>query len=211
MQPSSPEGVLPKQLLPQVTNEARDRIIDNLYSHNFEVDNYTFSKQAVGKLASANRQFVERLYGALNTSSVQTYQNDFALGMGIVLTAFDVDSDFRLIDGFSGLKPEDTEKAIGVVKMILDGQNQGGNVFENVLSVPQIPEQQINIRTILSRINASMGALRRPEAGAIVELGAQTMYKVLDELWPNLQPNHQVEQNLQNPFNPSAQPAQGEI
>nr|MBI5455614.1 hypothetical protein [Candidatus Levybacteria bacterium] len=117
MQPSYPEGEQPKISLPQITNETRDRLKEEA-PDKYDVfrGGRRFAKDVFGSLVSSNRSLVEGIYRELHRVK-PGYDNqhsidDYAIGMAVVLRAFDINSDFRLMEKFKELTNEDVEKGV---------------------------------------------------------------------------------------------------
>ncbi len=204
MQPSYPEGEQSKISLPQITNETRDRLKEEVPD---EMDMFfgsrKFAKDVFGSLVSSNRSLVEGIYRELHRVK-PGYDNqhsidDYAIGMAVVLRAFDINSDFRLMEKFKELTSDDIGKGIGVVKETMDEEVSAKSIFASVLRAPVIPEHQVNLRSALHDFETGLG-------NSETELGGQMMYKILEDLWPKLQSNNGGESPQEPPTLPPVQP-----
>ena len=108
--------------------------------------------------------------------------------MAIVLRAFDINSGFDLMQRFGGLQPEDLSLVRSILQQSLPAREQDISILRRLLTIPQLPEQQINLNYIFSKLPRSAGHFRKEY---VVE-GAAAMYSILGHLWPKLYPQNQT-------------------
>lgn len=163
-----------------------------------------FESQAVNiftDLASANPQFVETIHKHLSNakdSALKTNSgaNAAVVGMALVLRAYDIETNYDLISRFRNLQSSDIKTIDQLLERFLASSPR--NILEQVLRGPKIPDQQINLNEILTKVTKIyLGFVSNSYYKRYVHTGATTMYEALGTLWPKLFP--QGESQTQSP------------
>lgn len=149
----------------------------------------------VGDLVSSNRQVVEAMYGAMRSGGLtRNSLESFTVGCGIVLRAFHIETGYDLVASLAKLKPEDVETVGRTFQEVLTKRYDA--TIERALNVPVLPEQQINLKEAVSKVNEHAHFLH------YLPMGAAVMYQALSRVWPKLY-------GTPMPNNPDFTPDQG--
>lgn len=138
------------------------------------------------RIAGVNPDFVRTVQQAIKNNlyaGVAHNRSACAEGMAVVIRAFDVESDFNLVNNFANLQQVDIQRANEIVAQALGGKKEGKDLLEEILETPRIPEQQITLNRVVTKATQASGSGQRQ-----VNLGAAAMYKVLAEMRPKLYP-----------------------
>ena len=151
-------------------------------------------------LASINPQFVETIHKHLSNTeddSLKTNSgaNAAIVGMAVVLRAYDIETNYDLISRFRNLQSMDLETSDRLLEKFLVSSPR--NILEQALRGPKIPDQQINLNEIVKKVTRDYSPLYHSHYKRYVNLGAATIYKTLEALWPKLFP--QGESQTQSP------------
>ncbi len=131
------------------------------------------------ELVRALKDGVEAAFGYPGSPSVDYY----AKGISLVLKAFHVESDYRLISDLGKLTDQDiaqVKQSIAIGLRTYEGEH---NVFNKALNFPRIPATQGFLREIIEKPkDVSLGYDDRYKAGAGV------MYRAMEVIWSRLYP-----------------------
>ena len=137
-------------------------------------------------LMSSNRKFVEIVDEALTNIEGHPFYTEWRTkGMAIVLRAFDIHSGYNLIPQFERLQDKDLVSIKAILQKSLPPKNIYLTLLKSLLNIPQIPEQQIALSEIITKIAKAENDTTNRRY--IIE-GAAAMYQVLGYLWPKLLP-----------------------
>lgn len=109
----------------------------------------------------------------------------FTIGMAVVIAVFDKMSDQSLTERFSRLTSEDVT---GALTEIRNGAtlSDGVSVLEQVVKIPRIPEQQINLHAVINKLSKRA----KPQHNSYIRVGAAAMYRILSKNWHKLAGNN---------------------
>jgi hypothetical protein len=175
--------------LPMISDETGQRVIEELgMDAPREVLPYekreAMAVDIFSNLAEINSEFVKTTQQAIKDhlyAGTAYNRSACAEGMAVVLRAFDIQSDYKLINNFSNLQAEDLPRVSAVIEETLGNPDSERDLLERVLRIPKIPEQQIMLNKVVTKATQASGL-----GAEQVRVGAAAMYKILAEMRPKL-------------------------
>lgn len=218
-----PEGEQPRNGLPVISQETRDKILEEMGLSQKEVDQQPpggghptdqLLREAIdvqtGKIqrersdrynrvgevvlsslmdiAEVKPEFVRALKSGVDTGigypdSVSA--DDYARGISLVLKAFHIESDYKLIPDLERLTGKDMEDVKQAIANGLQAYEKEHNAFNKALNFPRVPSTQGFLREVIERPRTDISPYTY---GDRYRVGAGLMYRAMETIWSRLYP-----------------------
>lgn len=164
---------------------------------------------SLGDIADSKPELLKVLQEAVAEgleSNDPIFITEYARGIGLVIKAFHIQSDFRLIPDLEKLRDEDLSRIGEVVSSgikLAGGLDVMSDPFTKALNAPRIPASQQFLREVIdapTKVNEYMFS-------ADYRAGAGVMYKAMEVIWSRLYPGQTPPG--ESPGAPPAPPQQG--
>lgn len=197
------------QALPIVSDQTRDKILEELgldtdqktrdiisgITHEKTPSIYKLREEMAARvfsgLVAVNRPLVQALQEAIKVNLYfvheAIYRSECAEGIAVVIRAFDIESEHDLIGNFRNIDADDIARIKEIFHESLWSKEMP-DLLERILKIPRVPEQQINLNSIINRTASSLGSEEHLRSGAGI------MYKILSEFRPKLFPRGSTSQ-----------------
>lgn len=191
------------QALPIISEQTRNKILEELgldmdqktkdiissitYEKKPPVYNLRqeMAERVFSGLVTVNRPLVQALQEAIKDDLYfrheAPYRSECAAGIAVVIRAFDIESEHDLIGNFQNIDAGDIARIKEIFRESLWSEKMQ-DLLERILRIPRIPEQQINLNSIIDKTASSLG-IEEP-----LRSGAGIMYKILSEFRSKLFP-----------------------
>lgn len=136
-------------------------------------------------VAQVNYPLVEAIATTLkeNEESGSHHRIDgFTKGVAIVLRAFDLETENRLIGKLERLDEDDIAEMQTLIRHGDSMSQYSVPIIERVLAQPRIPEQQVNLRQAVNQVASTTDFSETKH----LQTGAAVMFKVLSKHWGKL-------------------------
>lgn len=222
MDEKPPEAESPRNGLPIISSDTRDRMLEEMGLLQKETDQPTLGgghptdqliREAIdvqtGKtareqserykrvndvalsslidIADINPGFVRSLKDGVDAGigqSSSVYSHYFARGIGLVVKAFHIESDYKLIQDLGKLSERDLDEVKQTIANGIHAYQREDNPFSRALNFPRVPTTQSFLREIIEK-PAVFDFINFSDR---YKVGAGVMYRAMETIWARLYP-----------------------